>query len=223
MTLGGGAVAVLIPCLHRPHRASIVVDSLRASSPETRVVFIASPEDHAQHDAVTATGADLLVLDEPPGRGDYARKINAGIKQTSEPLLFMGADDLLFHNGWLPAALAQLAEGVGVVGTNDLHNRRVMRGDHATHLLFTRAYVETFGTIDEPGKLLHEGYPHEWCDDECVQTARARNAWAFAADSHVEHLHPNYGGRPADDLDAPHARRMRDGQRIFMRRRRLWT
>jgi hypothetical protein len=46
-----------------------------------------------------------------------------------------------------------------------------MAGRHSTHSLVTRDYVERFGTIDEAGVVLHEGYPHEFVDDEFVQTA----------------------------------------------------
>lgn len=213
---------VLVPVLRRPHRVAALVENIRATS-NAEPLFIASPDDTAEHQAVRDAEAHLLILDRPQGRGDYARKINAGIRATRDDVLLMGADDLLFHRGWLEAATKKLEPGIGVVGTNDLHNRRVVRGEHATHLLFTRDYVEQHGTIDEPGKLLHEGYWHEFVDDECVETAKHRGAWAFAADSHVEHLHPLYGGRAADGLDALHAQRMKFGQQLFNRRRHLWT
>lgn len=213
---------VLVPVLRRPHRVAALVENIRATS-NAEPLFIASPDDTAEQDAVRAAAAHLLVIDRPPGRGDYARKINAAVAATRDDLLFMGADDVLFHPGWLEAATAKLDGAVGVVGTNDLHNRRVVRGDHATHLLFTRDYVEQHGTIDEPGKLLHEGYWHEFVDDECVETAKARGMYAHAHDSHVEHLHPLYAGRPADDLDAQHASRMRFGRKVYERRRALWT
>lgn len=110
-----------------------------------------------------------------------------------------------------------------MVGTNDLGNPRVLRGVHATHSLVTRRYVDQHGTIDEPGKVLHEGYWHEFCDDEFVETSWKRKAWAFAADSVVEHLHPAWGKAPMDDLYAQEPRRMRQGRRLFLHRRRLWT
>ena len=182
-------------------------------------MFICSPGDDAVLDAV-AELEHLLV--DGPYPGDYARKINAGYRHTTEPLLFTAADDLLFHPGWLEAAEAQLADGIGVVGTNDMGAPRVMRGEHATHSLVTREYVDRFGTIDERGVVLHEGYPHEFVDDEFVQTAMRRGAWAFAADSLVEHLHPSWGKAPTDELYDQQARRMKRGRQLYARRRRLW-
>ena len=125
--------------------------------------------------------------------------------------------------GWLSAALARLAPGIGVVGTNDLGSPRVMAGEHATHSLVTRSYADEFGTIDEPGKVLHEGYVHEFVDDELVATARFRSAWAFAVDSHVEHLHPCWGKAPMDRLYAGQSERIRAGRKLYDRRRHLWA
>lgn len=215
-------LVLLIPVLRRPHRVAPLLESIEANTPHPhRVLFLATEGDLEEHQAVRDAGAELLIVG-PHASGDYARKINAGVRATTEALIFTGADDLLFHPGWLEAAVAYLDGTVGVVGTNDLSNRRVMRGDHSTHSLITRAYAE-LGTIDEPDKVLHEGYPHEYVDDELIGTARYRNAFAFAKRSHVEHLHPLYGKMPTDELYDQHARRMRQGRRVFDRRRHLWT
>lgn len=214
-------MTVLVPMLGRPHTVAPLVTSIRETS-DAAVLFICSPGDRDVHDAVDAADCSSLIV-EGPHPGDYARKINAGVAATFTPLIFTGACDLRFHPGWFDAAVAALGPGIGVVGTNDLGSPRVMAGEHSTHSLVTRAYVERFGTIDEPGKLLHEGYEHEFVDDELVATAKHRNAWAFAEASHVEHLHPNWGKAPMDDLYSKQATRMRRSRRTFQRRRRLWT
>lgn len=166
-----------------------------------------------------------IELLRPNRIGDYARKINRGYLVSSEPFLFLGADDLAFRPGWLAAGLAPFADpAIGVVGTQDLApTERARSGEHATHVLVRRRYVDELGTIDEPGKILHESYPHEYVDDELVGTAKARGAWHFAGDSVVEHLHPSWGKAPTDALYRDQARRMAIGRRIFERRRPLWT
>lgn len=217
-------ILVIIPVLRRPHRAAPVLESIGAATTQPhRVLFVGSPGDDEEHAAVRAAGGDLLVIDRLPGRGDWARKIQAAYNVSDEPLIFLGADDLAFHPGWLEAAQRCLTAGIGVVGTNDLGNRRVMAGEHATHCVVTRDYVERFGTIDQPGQVLHEGYWHEFVDDELVGTAKKRGAWAFAADAVVEHLHPNWGKAPSDGLYDQQQARMRDGKRVYQRRRHLWT
>ena len=221
MSSGDGLV-ILVPMLGRPHRVAPLLESIREATPAATVLFLLTVNDTEVRRAVVESGCSFH---EMPLRqsGDYATKINTGVLATTEPLIFTGADDLRFHPGWFAAALAALAPGIGVVGTNDLGNPRVMAGQHATHFLVTRAYAQ-LGTIDQPnpGMIFHPGYPHEYIDDELVGTAKARNAWAMAINSHVEHLHPNWGKGPMDGLYLQQRRRMQIGRGIYQRRRHLW-
>jgi hypothetical protein len=204
--------------LGRPGTVQPLVESIGDSAD---VLFICSPHDTTT-DACRATGRDVLTVGWEPGPGDYARKINAGYRVTDDPLLFLGACDLRFHPGWLDAAKTKLTDGIGVVGTNDLGNARVIRGEHATHSLVTRAYAD-LGTIDGQPGILHEGYHHEYVDDELVGTAKHRQAWAFAPDSVVEHLHPSWGKAPTDHLYDAQRLRMAASWRDYRNRRRMWT
>lgn len=223
-------VVIVVPVLQRPHRIRPLLASLAAATPEPhRVIFVASAGDRPMIAEVERFAAELPhvrleVL--PPNRvGDYAKKVNHAVRVSSEPFIFTGADDLDFRPGWLPAGLALFADPrVGVVGTNDLApTPRARAGEHATHFLVRRRYVEELGTIDEPGKLFHEGYPHEYVDDELVGTAKLRGAWAFAPSSIVEHLHPSWGKAPSDPLYRRQRSRMSAGARTFARRRGLWA
>lgn len=210
------SVAVLVPTLRRPDNIAPLVQSLDATTTGHRAVFIADPGDRATHQAIHAAGADLLVCG-----GTYAKKINRAAAVATETMLFLGADDLRFHRHWLERALAKMAGPIRVVGTNDLGNPRVMQGKHATHFLVDRDYLE-LGTIDERGQLLHEGYRHCFCDDEFLATARKRQAYAFAGDSHVEHLHPYWEKGKTDDIYALGERSFATDRRTFRTRRRLW-
>lgn len=231
-------LAILIPMWGRPHRVWPVYESARHATPGARVVFIVSEDDRAVHDAVgrllidTLPSADGFLAGEnvagietswPGGHpGDYARKINYAFGKTTEPLVFMGADDLHFHPGWYERALRHLRPGISVVGTNDLGNPRTRKGLHSTHSLVTRSYVEELGTIDEPGKVLHEGYWHEFVDDEFVRTAQYRNAFEAGRDVWVEHLHPHWGKAPSDASYEMQGERMTQGRALFMSRQHLW-
>jgi len=226
---GDHELVVIVPVLRRAHRVVPLVASLEAATPEPhRLVFVASATDRPMIEAVErfageSSAAISLEVLASSRVGDYARKINYVAVTSSEPFLFLGADDLHFHPGWYPAARVLLGGGIGVVGTQDLApTARSQAGEHATHFLVAREYVAR-GTIDEPGKLLHEGYPHEYVDDEFVQTAKKRNAWAFAADSVVEHLHPSWGKAPRDPLYDGQRRRMNAGRAVLVRRRHLWA
>lgn len=211
-------LAVLVPMRGRPHRVEPLLASIRATAPAAHVLFLVTPEDLEVADALD--DEDRLEVTWQPA-GDYARKINHGVEATNEPLIFLAADDLEFHPGWFEAAVSRLSPGIGVVGTNDLGNPRVLRGKHATHCLVTRDYAQ-HGSIDDPSHLLHEGYVHEYVDDELVGTAKKRNAWVFAADSVVEHLHPHWGKAPTDELYDGQSGRLAASRDLFRRRRRLW-
>lgn len=155
---------------------------------------------------------------DPWPRGDYARKINHGVRAVSADWYFQGADDLVFHPGWLSAALrAAETNGARVIGTQDLCNPRTRGGRHSTHSLVARSYVEEVGTGDEPGKMLHEGYEHGFVDDELVYVAMRRREFAFARDAIVEHLHPT---RAKAEMDSTYEKAL--DPRSHARDRALW-
>lgn len=229
--VAGPALSILVPVLKRPHRVKPLLESISAATPEAQVLFLADPDDLPELEAIRferrrceLAGLPLCVSVHATG-GNYARKINQGVELSRAPLLFFGADDLHFHPGWLEAARSALGglerAGIGAVGTNDLCNPKVIAGDHATHFLVARWYAE-LGAIDGGGPL-HEGYEHEWVDNEFIETARRRGAYAHAGDAIVEHLHPMAGKAESDALYAAAPERMRSGHRIFRQRRPLWA
>lgn len=218
-------IAILVPVLNRPKRVHYVISNVKDhTTVPYRLLFLASPGDTAEIQELEACGADYLVVPWQPGRADWARKINYGLQHTDEPFIFTGADDLFFNDNWDIEALKFMeTPQIGVVGTQDLCNERVKRGEHSTHSLIRRTYAENHGTIDGPGRILAECYPHEFVDDELVETARSRDAWAFADNSIVEHLHPNCGKSETDRLYRQAPRRLMEGRRIYRNRRPKWN
>lgn len=171
-----------------------MADSLeQAAAFDYRLVFVCSPGDEDQIEACEAASPDVMVVPWQPGRADWARKILAAYEATSEEFLLLAADDVSFEPGWDVEALAMFDRyDVGVVGTNDLANPSVKRGDHSCHPLVSRGYCELHGTIDGPGAPVTTVYHHQWVDSEMVATAKARGCWAFADRSIVKHHHPLY-------------------------------
>jgi hypothetical protein len=219
-------LVIAIPALGRPHLIEPVYRSARRATPAARVVFGCTSTDEQVLGEVDRLGVERLLL-APRSVGDYAAKINAIFRATTEPLLFTGATDILFHPGWFDRALARLTPGgVGVVGTNDLGSPRVKAGEHSTHSLVVRDYIDRYGgTADGPGHgVLWEGYVHEYVDDELVGVARHRGAYAHAGDAYVEHRHPDWDSSvPRDALYDSQRDRMRRSLLEFRRRRRRWT
>lgn len=222
-------ILVVIPVLNRPDRVEPLLASLYASQAavELRPLFVVSPGDVAEEEAVRSSDADWMLVPFPRGNGDYARKCNraaAHAHATGHEWVFLGADDLCFCHGWADEALevAAVAPYAQVIGTNDLGNPAVVRGEQATHSLVRTSYLAR-GTIDEPGKLLHEGYAHNWVDNELVGTARARGVFVFAAHSHVEHLHPSWGKAADDATYRLGMEQYAADSQLFRVRERLWA
>ena len=209
---------VIVPMLGRAEQVDRLVVSLAASTERARPLFVCTTTDTEVLEAVA--GFDHLVV-PPAERGDYAHKINVGVAASDEPLIFTGAIDLHFHEGWLEAAEWMLEGLTQVVGTNDLTNPRTAEG-HSTHTLTTRDYASR-GLIDGRPGLLCEDYIHEYVDDEMIGTARKRGVYAHAVDAIVEHLHPMAGKADWDDTYRAMKSRMRADRGLFNRRRALWT
>jgi hypothetical protein len=195
-------VAVVVPVLGRPQNAQPFMASLRASTGMATVYAVAGPENTAEaHQATVAAwkaaGAQVLT---GPGV-TFAEKVNEGYQQTVGPWVFIVGDDVRFHPGWLDHAEAVAGKDHHVIGTNDLGNPRVTSGEHATHLLIRRSYIDEIGASwDSPGILAHEGYRHWFVDDEIVTAAKQRGCWAMALGSVVEHLHPAWKKGPMDEV-----------------------
>lgn len=211
------SIIIVVPVLHRPQRVVPLLENIRQVSPRgMRVLFVATEIDRIEISALQKAGAEHIILPGPWRPGEFARKTNLAFQQTTEEWLFSGADDLVFHPGWAERALeAAERTGAGVVGTNDLGSPRVIAGEHATHNLIRRSYVEEFGTWDEMGKIYHEGYTHCFVDDELVMSAKQREQWVFASESVVEHRHPHWGKGNMDPV-------YRTGYRNFLKDKSLY-
>jgi len=189
-------VAILVPVMQRPKNAAPFMRSLRASTGLATVYAIYDRDDLETAAAWKAAGANLIDVNEyrkldRPGR--FSEKVNVGFEQTKEPWVFICGDDVSFYAGWFDQAMSVVRPNVNVIGTNDLGNQRVMLGDHATHILIRRSYVEKEGASwDGPGLVAHEGYHHWFVDDEIVTAAKHRGCWSMAIGSKVEHLHPYF-------------------------------
>lgn len=217
-------VCIVVPVLKRPHRVKPLLENIAASTPEGsyRVLFVATPYDAKQLEALGRNLTDYLITPWEGGPGDYARKINYGYKHSTEPLIFTGADDLNFHPGWLEAAKAKMKPGIGVVGTNDEGNPAVKRGLASTHSLIKRSYADLGGSVDASHMIYCEEYPHQFCDNELVETAKARGAFAFARNSVVTHLHPHWNKGEQDEVYAIGDQALEPSRRVYHQRQKLW-
>ena len=220
-------ISILVPVLGRPARAQPLVDSIRSSSAaEHEIVFLCSPADGEQYHACHMTGEHTMLCAWKAGRGDYAKKINRGFRETSNEFILMAADDLRFHPGW-DTALLRVAEATGaaVTGSDDLGNPQVSRKQaFSTHPLIRRSYIEKEGGTGEgkPGVVLHEGYDHNFVDRELWDVAASRGKTAFAFAAKIEHLHPHWRKGAMDPVYEKGLKHFHDDQRLYWSRHELW-
>jgi hypothetical protein len=210
-------VDVIVPVLHRPQNVSRFMESLTASTGLATAWFVCDPGDDEEIAEVGKCGG--RVLEHP---GSFAQKVNYAYKITASipaaPWVFLVGDDVGFRPGWLDHAQFVGKAFMGdVVGTNDLGNPRVMRGDHATHLLIQRRYIDEHGASWDggPGTVCFEGYGHWYVDDEIVHAARQRNEFQMALGSYVEHLHPLFDKGANDDVYAKGLESVEKDKAIF--------
>lgn len=215
-------VFVLIPTYKRPHTIAPIANNIQMDDRCTPV-FIVEQDDEESHQTALELG-DIHVMFNQRSRS-YAGAINTAIEmerwRTTPLWYFFGADDLLFHDGWLDQML-DLIPQFDVIGTNDLGNPEVMSGVHSTHSLVSKQYAEN-GCVTAPGFALCEEYQHNWCDTEFIETAKARNVFAPCLASVVEHRH--WAWQKAK-MDATYEKGMRTealDRALFQQRRHLWN
>lgn len=218
-------LAILITVLRRPQNVQPLLDSIiNTTSSVFDVLFLVTPGDKEEISELKRCNQSYIIMDDNyETRGDYARKINTGFSSVKASWYFLGADDLRFHPLWFENAMdVHRRTDDCVIGTNDMGNPSVVRGLHATHSLVLRDYVLDCGTIDEPGKVLHEGYQHNFVDSEFVETAKWRGAWSFSMHSKVEHLHPDWKKGNQDGVYQIGKSGWTVDQTYFERRKKLW-
>lgn len=213
-------IDILIPVLGRPHRVAPLLENIRsASSVEHHVLFLCSEGDRNEILEVRRSKADYLLFSGPPANGQYAKKINLGYRETSQPWLLLAADDIVFHPGWDTLALESAKNQFHIVSTNDKANYFVKSGLLATHSLVRREYADEQGcSLDGPGSIYHEGYSHNFVDCELSVLARDRGVFVFSRHSVLEHLHPAFR-RGEMDTTYKHGNRDFSSDRLLFSKR----
>jgi hypothetical protein len=196
-------VAILVPTLGRPQTLRPLLQSVATTTPPgaANVVFVLDHDDLVTHIELQAAWKQGWRFTQCFTDGTYPEKVNEGLRGTTEPLVLPAADDIVFHAGWLEHALDAFASGIDVVGTNDL-TPATEDGQHATMPIVRRSYIESPGAaFGEPGILFHHGYHHNWVETETCKLAQHRGVYASCPASIIEHRHPAWGTREADETD----------------------
>jgi hypothetical protein len=210
-------VDVLVPVLGRPHNARPFMESLGT---ETRVKVWVIGEFSDPDTCAAWRELDCNVIVHPTAH-TFAEKVNAGYPFGTAPFVLLVGDDCRFTDGWLDQAMGTASlSRAAVIGTNDESNRRVVRGSHTCHPIIRRSYIDFTGASwDGPGIVCHEGYRHNYVDDELVTVAKQRGVWVFSPKCVIRHLHPVWG-TAENDATYRHGNEHRDADRALFNSRR---
>ena len=210
-------VAIFLPSLNRPHKLRSLIENVHDATPEPHKLYF-----------IVCDSESVDILQEMKeshkwgdGAGDlltWVQRNNYMYKTTYEPYMFLGSDDLYFHDGWFSKAMETMNLVNGVVPVNDLHN------PNGTSALVSRYYVKTMsGCIDIPDVIVNPNYHHNFADTELFATAEYRGRKAYSADSVVEHMHPSAGKAEHDATYQRSDEHWAHDEALFNSRKYLWS
>ena len=197
---------MLFPTTGRPDRAETCLRQLRDTAPHLEIVAAvdADPETAERIGPLV----DLLLYSDSY-RGNQAWN-DCLAEATGDPIVF-AADDLVWGDGWLDAALQALEEHPGcLIGFNDGHWGEEL----STHYLMPRAFI-----VEVLGGRVAWNYPHSFNDAETTERARRAGRYHWCEDAHVHHDHWLFGGRAKDPTDTRNLGRHSEAERLFKERR----
>jgi GT2 family glycosyltransferase len=187
-------ISVLLATTGRSEMAERCVQGLLATT-EGHDVEIIAAVDGPRDDADRLSGLGCIVDHSDTLRGCSAAW-NAALALSRGEHVVLAADDLIWGDGWLDAALAAMAtlpDGWGLVGFNDGN----WGSDLSTHYLVSRRLIiEHLG-----GRIAWEHYRHSFNDVEICERAKRAGRYAWCEDAHVTHEHWLFGARPQDGTD----------------------
>lgn len=188
------AVSVLFPSTGRPDRAETCLRQLRDTTTGHELEVVAAIDADPETRTRLEPLADKVTYSDTY-RGCSRAWNDALALSTGDPVVF-AADDLIWHEGWLDAALSRLEEfpdGWGLVGFNDGHWREEL----STHYLMSRRFiVDVLG-----GVVAWDFYRHSFNDLEVNERAKRAGRYAWCEDARVTHEHWLFGDRDQDATD----------------------
>lgn len=204
-------VGLFIPSLNRPHNLAKVLPRAKRTG---AAVYCVVDEDDIESQRVCA---DLEVRYWTDRAGWFCQRIQFLFDNTDEEWFFTGSDDVVYPADMFDGMFQAADPSWKVISPNDGHNA------NGTNYLIERSYVQEHGGhYGTPGLVYHQGYRHNWSDDELAEVAASRGVFGRTMGVLVESQHPVWGNAP-DDATYQRARaKWADDEALFRRRCHLW-
>lgn len=216
-------IDIVIPTFGRAGKLDDVAANIMATTPADsfEIVFVVdiSDEDSVLIASSVHAPSRSVIISE---RG-YPVASNRGYENSTADLVAIVNDDCLFHDNWFDALMEKIDPAYGVYGTNDLSPLSVTR-NNTTQPVVAHWYIDQFGGAwDEPGKLYHERYWHNFCETELWYLACQRERAIFVDNCVIEHIHPDWGKAELDETYRKHAKQNWNyDEELFRQRKALW-
>jgi GT2 family glycosyltransferase len=207
-------ITCIIPSLNRPIQLRRCIDGFFATTLKHNAECVAVLDGEVDDRFKVLWGSRAMLVYNRAILGAVA-SWNIGAKSVPETDAFVvGADDLIWGDGWLDVAvdaLETLPGKQGMVGFNDLDRNDKM----ATHFLLTRqCAIEVMG-----GVLAIPAYHHYWSDPEMNARATRVGCYIWCAEAFVEHRSFMNGKALTDNTYQEAARWFKQDEETFNRRK----
>jgi hypothetical protein len=161
----------------------------------------------------------IKIVFDPPGATAVKawNQAYAAAADDGADWLVLGADDAVWHPGWLEASLQTAKEtGAAVVGLNDGHKDLARQ---ASYFLMTAEFAE----VVLGGVFIPPHYGSWSFDREICERAIEAGAYAPCHEAMIEHTHPEWGTAAMDDTYRKgYAHHIRDRQIYETRKAAGW-
>lgn len=178
-------IAVLIPTYGRSKKLNSVVKNFYKYSKISNLYFIIDPEDTESVEWLKTSNQKGFIVS-----GEYVEAINFGYKNTTEPYIFCGADDIEFTKDW-DIKLVKNFEDEDINITGGIDDWICSRaGIHISHPLVRREYIKKIGgCLGQKDAIYYSGYKHYHCDIELEQVAWSRGCIKVDEKVTIKHNH----------------------------------
>lgn len=182
-------IALIIPTRHRVENLKKLLPNIRDNLSQVNTYFVHNEDDKETAEFLKSVKSefDFKVLVCP---GRHRASVNYGFENSTEPFIFAGGDDIIFHKD-ADLKMLKTMEDQRVNVTGGMDDWLVSKSKiHTGHPLIRRTYVmELGGAWGEPGNFYPSVLDHFHSDLEVEQLAHARGCFKLTEDAYVEHNH----------------------------------
>ena len=188
-------IDVLIPTYKRPQKVRFLIENIKKTSSKISPLFIIHPSDTETEQILIEKNQNYIKTFL-----EYIGCINLGVKKTSNPFIFCGADDIEFTKDW-DLKLLKVMKDKKIMVTGGTDDWTVSQsGVHISHPMVRRTYLDYGAYWNATSKDLYSPeYKHYQADIELEQLAHFRGVIKVCKNCTIHHHHYVNGKTQIDE------------------------